>query len=122
MKGRPQIRLIGFSSPTRFANALFTHMGGNMSLSFDSHTQAGALVEASSQAVPFEPPNPDWITRIRLPDASPEALWNAFEKARPAQGLLPVDPESLRRSSEHDWFRYQSWMAGRGGRTRWQQP
>jgi hypothetical protein len=78
----------------------------------------GSSFECSNMAVPFEMPCPEWLVRKRYTGASPQDLWSRFLAERPSKPMQAATAGSFADWCADAYFRYQVWMAERGGATR----
>jgi hypothetical protein len=118
VKGNDRVTVAGFAAPQHQAYASMAKSGDNAFVTFDSHFSDGSIFEYSNAPVPFEVPCPDWFFRKRRVGASTTELWTAFLAERPAKALAECTVTGFAATSMDDVFRYQAWMAGRGGATR----
>jgi len=118
VKSNDKAVMAGFAGPQHGVFASIPKGSEHVFLSFVSHFTDGSAFECSNMPVPFEPPCPEWLVRRRHTGTSPQDLWSAFLAARPSKPMQPAPPESFAESNVDDFFRYQAWMAERGGATR----
>ncbi|MEI7729838.1 MAG: hypothetical protein WCO56_09715 [Verrucomicrobiota bacterium] len=118
IKGNAKVVMAGFAAPHHGVLASIPKGSEHIFLSFVSHFTDGSAFECSNMPVPCEPPCPEWLIRRRHPGASAQDLWSAFLAERPPKTVQPVAAESFAESNADDFFRYQAWMAERGGTTR----
>jgi hypothetical protein len=118
VKGNDKAVIAGFASPQHCVLASIPKGSAHVFLSFVTHFTDGCAFECSNMPFPFEPPCPEWLVRRRHTGTSPRDLWTAFLAARPSKPMQPAPPESFAESNVDDFFRYQVWMAERGGATR----
>ncbi len=118
VKGNDKVVMAGFAAPQHVAYASLAKNADHVFVSFLSHFADGSAFECCNMPVPFEPPCPGWLVRQRRLAASPPELWSQFRAARPAGEKTAVAVGRYAGDSAEDFFRYQAWMAERGGATR----
>jgi hypothetical protein len=118
VKGNDKVVLAGFAAPEAGVLATVPKTVGSAFVSFESHYTDGTMFECSNMQVPFEPPVPNWLLRQRHLGSSPQELWSLFTAGRPVKALIPAVTESFAKSNTENYFKYEAWMAERGGATR----
>ena len=118
VKGNDKAIIAGFAASEHRVLASIPKGADRVFVSFVSHFTDGSAFESSNMPVPFEQPCPEWLFRRRRTGASTQELWSDFLVQRPSKAMQPVTIESFAKSSADDFFRYQAWMAERGGATK----
>jgi hypothetical protein len=118
VKSNDKAVIAGFGAPSHAAYASIPKSGDQAFVSFLSHFKDGSAFECSNMPVPFEPPYPDWLRHHRRVGTSAHELWSGFLAERPAKPMAEATIPGFAPSSADDYFRYQAWLAERGGATR----
>lgn len=118
VKGKDEAVVAGFAAPQHRTYASIPKRADQGFLSFISHFTDGSAFECSNMPVPFEPPCPDWLLRQRRVGTSPQELWSCFLAERPTKDMAEATVNGFAAANGDDYFRYQTWMAERGGATR----
>lgn len=118
VKGNEKAVVAGFAAVEHRVYATIPKGGDPFFVSFISHFTDGTAFESSNQPVPMELPCPEWLVRRRHVGVSMQELWSAFLSERPAKDLAESTVAGFATSNTDDFFRYQAWMAERGGMTR----
>lgn len=118
VKGNDKAVMAGFAAPQHATYASIPKGADRVFVSFISHFTDGSAFECSNMPVPFEPPWPDWLVRQRRVGASARELWSQFLAERPLKQMTAASVDRFAEANADDFFRYQAWMAERGGATR----
>ena len=111
----PNHTFAGFIHRQHGVQALVTRSGADTVLELGSDYADGRTVETMDAAAKPGIPTPPWGTRLARPGIPAAQLIELFLRERPAEGLLPVSPETFGARIEESFHRVQCWRAGRGG-------
>ena len=117
-KGNPRIAMAGFAAPQHASFATVPKHRAQAFVSFRSDFEDGSVFECSNMPVALEPPYPVWLTHRRRVGIPADALWSYFLEERPIKRMSEATLVRFLSSETEVMFRYQAWMAQRGGHTR----